>query len=1542
MKDKDGLKQRIDSILPDRQAESKPHKALLFLTLLQGIEDGKFTQNKFHYDDHLINLFTDIFIKFARPGDSNRPHNPFFHLRKNGFWHLVAHKGKEEALAEAKTVGGPGDIRNLVEYAYLDTDLYSLLQNRQNRQELIHYILDHLPSTQYDELRKHSDDLSQEEMLLSGVEDQDQQKANDTHHVVTMDEVNSTNGRLLNIVTPEQHAINTISNALDKHIELIPNYQVFDPRFNQYHECDLIAICQDRLAVIELKHWSGDIDICPHAWMINRKFYRDDPHISNGFKCKLLKSFYLKSFPALPGIWVESIVVLTNDEAIVHDSDSYKTDRHNPTFHGTATLIKHMNHRLGGLPSIPETKKLKSFQVKQVANFLREQLKLKPRQRLNIPGFEIVEDLTRSRQKLEFLIRPTERRLHTIKRARIFCPDLSAPPDVQRRQRAESLNSLGALERISDHPNILKVWQIPNDEGFVIEGSDWSQEGTLADLIRQKKRLSFDDTYPILHGILEGLGIIHEQSVIHRALRPENILISKGVPKLMNFDLSYYLEEDRVTVIPETSVLEPSPYMAPEVFRGDSLAEGADLFSVGVMLFEMLCGELPFKYSLDLEKCGGSLDDKALQKLEGNYVPELVRTLILELIQFDPAKRPQNALRLLIDLEQIRPGEAPVSLPSNRRLEPGEFHEQYEIESFLAEGREAQVYRARRRAKHTVALKIFNHEIDRERIDAEQASIERVKSPYVVHCKSDGIWSDKRMFLVLDLVEGRTLRSMIDSGDRPDLEMFKSVARCLFEVLDRMHNDPDYSEPLLHNDIKPDNVILNSENNPVLIDFCTACKPQIGAFMGTPGYIAPDLLHGIDIDFRESGDLFALGVTLYEWLCGCAPFDETPKLSSIPTAPDEILDVRPELSGWLLKVVQPLEEYRFKTIQEMRDAFECIFNPPTAPERLEEIQEELRLPRPRTDEEESGNPFVSYLNTLHNVTAENENALAEAQATNEFFGYIHVPLEVTEIIEQFLIAPDGGHVVLTGHAGDGKSTIGLELYKRLKGIPMAERLPVPLQEQEEIMTSEGRKVRMIKDMSELSEEHRIAAMKEVCNTDHQIERSLIITNTGTFLGTLEGLARNTGLNWIELENETLNLLESPNPGLLDGLSVPIKVVNLARIDNLATARILLQKIASAPYWEQCPECDLAGNCPIYLNISAVLERLEMIAERIEWIYRRLYEYGNRLTMRQIAGHLAYSITAGLDCRSVRNLAVQPIPPDLVDFLFFNRFFGFEGSLPEKQGERLTAVQYLLPLELGSKPYPSLDRRLWTNEGGVKPAIVSSLESVFGKLCQLIRLGPTSSGVPLGRLRQQVRRLLYLFADMTDDLEGFLSNFLESPMLVKMEAWQKDGQIENVVVKNDLKRRVLHVLQEQFTGMPLSEENGDMELYITLKRSDEELRQTVQVLLARVPKSGFSITIDPASTAMRSTRYILKLADRISGRQLAMELPFLDFVMLRGMGEIGQKIEPGYADRLESFKAELLDFESYRQMDGVQLLEFTNNGTFNVRKLIIGEKLQVIG
>ena len=1345
----------------------------------------------------------------------------------------------------------------------------------------------------------------------------------------------------------EQQAIDKIIAALGQQVEFIPNYFLYDPSTNQYLECDLIAVSKDRIAIIELKHWTGEIDVRSYNWVVNGK-YRKDPHISNKYKCQVLKSFYEKTFPFLPHVWIESIVVLTNPDAEVQHAHSYKIDQHNPTFDGLDTLIKHYKSRSG----INELKKLEAGEVKKIASKLRSQVEAPAVKALNIPGYEILENLTQTSSKIELLVRQSGLDLQKVKRLRVFPINITASPEERKEQRQKALNSLKALEQVQDHPNVIRVWSVPHEDGLVIEASDWSDEGTLADVIREKAPLSIEKAVTIARGIVEGLKAIHQQGIVHRALAPENILMQGDTPKLMNFELSYIPEDNRVTVLPEAGSLGKSAYFAPELYDRQDYVEATDLFSVGVILYELLVGDTPFPFSIYLNANEGVLKDDALLKLKEKELTEELQALLYSLIQADRNERPQDAEQLLTMLEDAVPSEARTEFKplSNRQLEAGEAHGVYQIVECLGEGSEAQTYRAKQGSEWEVALKLFNHERPRSRIYAERNALQRVQSPFIIRCQSFEQWSDLRLFLVFDLIKGESLRQHIETEMRPDIETFSRVTRSLLEALIAMHSTAEYDAPLLHNDLKPDNILLNAKSDPVIIDFGTAGEPHLGPYMGTPAYAAPDLSTGVDFQFCESGELFALGITLFEWLSGKRPYTDTPSLSQKPVSITEFFpEISEKLAHWLDKSVQTLKEQRFENVYQMKAEFDVVCgietedskDKPVTPEDKQESQEEtLEQTHFQVTEAIEGNPFVNYLNSLHNTTAANDNALAESQALHPLFGSIHIPLELTDYIEEQLTLDEGSHVILTGHAGDGKSTIGLELYKRLKGLSMGEPLDRPLDIIEEISGDNGKTVTLVKDMSELSGEERSDTVRKAMQ-ERDGQRCFLISNTGTLLNTFKVVAGEQQINWMELENRILTLLEQRDPGVLELGEARFTLINLARIDNIHIAEQLLEKFIASERWQPCEDCDIQTACPVYCNVKALQAHKDIVKERVALLYRRLFEYGHRLTVRQMSAHLAYSLTAGLHYHELREIASQAVPHPPEDFLFFNRFFGYCGTKEEPKAKRMTAVQMLLPLEMGARPYSPLERRLWMDESGALPQIPDVLQAVQKQLVKKAASGSADRSVSPSRIRQQIRRMLFLFGAFPEDLLDFLPNFLESQVLQEVESWQLTGKGPNALRLNVIKEQVLHVLQEQYSGLHLPENYGGHELFITMKRGNDEIRQSVQIILAKIPISHFSLEMRPLNQQLKPQRSVLTLVEKYSQEILVLDVPFLDFVLMRNLGEIGQQLNRAYIDRLERFKAALLDSEKYT-LDTLELLEMTDDGRFQARTFIFGENtLQVL-
>jgi hypothetical protein len=161
----------------------------------------------------------------------------------------------------------------------------------------------------------------------------------------------------------------------------------------------------------------------------------------------------------------------------------------------------------------------------------------------------------------------------------------------------------------------------------------------------------------------------------------------------------------------------------------------------------------------------------------------------------------------------------------------------------------------------------------------------------------------------------------------------------------------------------------------------------------------------------------------------------------------------------------------------------------------------------------------------------------------------------------------------------------------------------------------------------------------------------------------------------------------------------------------------------------------------------------------------------------------------------------------------------------------------------------------------------------------------------------------------------------------------------------LKQKVLHVLLEQYTGFYIPETRRGNELFITLNRRNEALRQSVQILLADISFSNFELVLEEIYRTFRPQRYVLVLRDRYSPEiRLTLDLPFLDYVLMRSEGEIGQRLKRGYLDRLDYFKNLLLsrlhgDTIDLDQSTGeLRLIQLNNDGKLEQYRVMLSEDL----
>lgn len=575
------------------------------------------------------------------------------------------------------------------------------------------------------------------------------------------------------------------------------------------------------------------------------------------------------------------------------------------------------------------------------------------------------------------------------------------------------------------------------------------------------------------------------------------------------------------------------------------------------------------------------------------------------------------------------------------------------------------------------------------------------------------------------------------------------------------------------------------------------------------------------------------------------------------------------------------------------------------------------------------NPFVGYLNSLQRLDASNDNALAESQSCSPFFPLIQVSHPLTETILTELRDLHGRHVVLTGHAGDGKSTVALEVYKQLAGIPAGQPLPQQLAMREDLP---GENITIIKDLSERRKGDDAALVQELQAGDR---RFLLVSNTGTLLDLLRAQAGAFGMSDVQLESDVLTAIsnESGERELVLG-EARFTVFNLARMDNLDLARRIFARMVSPQCWAICDELPCRAECPIRLNVDLITNHRERIFDRIFLAYRRMYEYGTRLTLRQITEHLAYLITSGLEETDIAQMRERQETPLKAEFMFFNRFFGDDGKADHAAALQMRAVREIRGQGFGERPCPVWERKLWLRLRERTFSLgIADCDAEFDLLREH-GSGPgddSQPGLTPDQAREQVRRMLYFLYDFPAEQQPFLLHFLNSPTILRWLDWQQPNARLEMTERNALEQRVYHVLQEHFTGVRLPEgaTGHDRRLYVTLSRRRNEIRQSAQVVLAQVDWSNETVLeIARRQNAAGGGRTDLELAGRgrIAGASLVLSLPFLDYVVMRHFGELGEILQPAYVERLERFKAQVQRLARDARSD-VMLVRLKTDHTF---------------
>lgn len=246
------------------------------------------------------------------------------------------------------------------------------------------------------------------------------------------------------------------------------------------------------------------------------------------------------------------------------------------------------------------------------------------------------------------VFRGMDTKLHREVAVKVMREDfINDPVQVEKfRQEAHAIAMLS-------HPNIAGIYDIGTEQGMEYMVKEYVDGMTLKEYIRRRHRMTSDEIVKVTIKIAEALQCAHASSIIHRDIKPQNVLVTpKGEVKVTDFGIAKFVKA--ATVTEHKEAMGSVHYLSPEQARGMRVDERSDLYSLGITMYEMATGRPPFD--------GDTPVAVAMQQLNTpmpsprDLAPDLwlgLETIILGLTRKNPAERYQSAAELIADLKRV-------------------------------------------------------------------------------------------------------------------------------------------------------------------------------------------------------------------------------------------------------------------------------------------------------------------------------------------------------------------------------------------------------------------------------------------------------------------------------------------------------------------------------------------------------------------------------------------------------------------------------------------------------------------------------------------------------------------------------------------------------------------------------------------------------------------------------------------------------------------------------------------------------------------------
>jgi serine/threonine protein kinase len=354
------------------------------------------------------------------------------------------------------------------------------------------------------------------------------------------------------------------------------------------YEYDIAVLTPHALYHMEVKGYHGEIRGNPLQWIFENGGVFPSPIPLANKKTKILAGKLKQYSHRLDEVFVETLILLTEDRARAKLNDDQ------------AGRVVHLRDAIDRL-SDPKYLPVSTGNVLPLHDMVCEALfSTRPAQRVQRIGlYDIVEMLDQDDRFTTFLAR--HRFIHTqpITVLKVYHLDVYAQAEEKQYRLREIFHGQDGMRLLGAHPNLVRTGDMFawSDDCFV-ETTEYVEGGHILEVLLSEHRertLTWEEKAQIIKGVAGGLAHAHRQGVIHRDIRPRNIVVGpRGVVKLGNFDLAYIPEAPNLSIAKSVRSHFDRRYVAPAVWENPrDVVPASDVYSLGLVFYQLITGQPP-------------------------------------------------------------------------------------------------------------------------------------------------------------------------------------------------------------------------------------------------------------------------------------------------------------------------------------------------------------------------------------------------------------------------------------------------------------------------------------------------------------------------------------------------------------------------------------------------------------------------------------------------------------------------------------------------------------------------------------------------------------------------------------------------------------------------------------------------------------------------------------------------------------------------------------------------------------------------------------